>query len=88
MQEIGLNSHAMRQRHFWLGKAIGNAFQSLDEMGQLGVKKAAAAYRFVKIQRLHLLSMKSPPAAYELRRLLIRTGGHGSFWVSRNNRAA
>ena len=31
----------MRQRHFWLGKAIGNAFQSLDEMGQLGVKKAA-----------------------------------------------
>lgn len=80
MQEIGLNSHAMRQRHFGSGKAIGNAFQSLDEMRQLGVKKAAAAYRFVKIQRLHLLSMKSPPAAYELRRLLIQAPmGHGFF---------
>src|SRR5699024_8771444 len=92
MQEIGLNSHAMRQRHFGSGKAIGNAFQSLDEMRQLGVKKAAAAYRFVKIQRLHLLSMKSPPAAYELRRLLIQAPMERSFCsvleISQSNRAA
>ena len=52
MQEIGLNSYAMRQRHFGSGKAISNAFQSLDEMGQLGVKKAAAVCRFVEIQKL------------------------------------
>ena len=63
MQKIGIRGDTLRWGCLRVGKAIGNAFQSLDEMGQLGVKKAAAAYRFVKIQRLHLLSMKSPPAA-------------------------
>ena len=59
-------------------------------MGQLGIKKAAATYRFVKIQRL-APPVNEKPAGGMRAAAAVDSGprwGMVSFWISRNNRAA